>query len=179
MRLIDKLPQFHQNSIDTEIQGSLNVETDLLHEEVANTLEQFFVDDCTWGLSYWENMLGISGANFDLQTRRENIKSKMRSRGTSTVALIKSVCESYSNGTVDVIEYPSEYKFVVKFVGTLGVPKAMDQLKLAVEKIKPCHLACEYEYSFITWNDFDKYNYPWDKWDTLNLTWNDLEIYKK
>lgn len=179
MAYIDKINNNFENEITLPIINALEKEENILNEEVENTRKQFFLEDATWGVDKWEKMLGVKPNNLDLTTRKENIKAIMRARGTSTVKQIKSICESYSNGEVDIIVDHFNYLFTIKFVGTLGIPKAIDQLDKVIDEIKPCHLAHKFEYTFITWNDFDKYNYPWDKWDTLNLTWNDLEIYKK
>ncbi len=76
--------------------------------------------------------------------------AKMRSAGTTTVAMLKSVAESYANGNVTVTEYYADYKFTITFVSTRGIPAQMDKLKAAVEKIKPAHLAVEYVYTYVT-----------------------------
>ena len=103
MSLINKLPSFYDNDIVKPIQNVLNIEADSINSTVEDTLNRFFVSNATYGLDNWEKMLGISKNNFDIQTRRENIKAKMRSRGTTSIAVIKNICEAYSNGEVDVI----------------------------------------------------------------------------
>ena len=85
MSLINKLPSFYDNYITKPIQDSFSVEANSINDEVENTLNQFFVDSATYGLDCWEKMLGISKNNNDIQTRRENIKAKMRSRGTTSI----------------------------------------------------------------------------------------------
>ena len=121
MSLINKLPSFYENDTTKVIQNSFSVEANSINNEVENTLNQFFVNSATYGLDKWENMLGISKNNFDIQTRRENIKAKMRTRGTTSIDVIKNICEAYSNGEVDVIVNHSDYSFVIKFVGVVTV----------------------------------------------------------
>lgn len=179
MKLIEQLPSFYENDIDMVIQNSLNLETDTLHKEVEDTLNQFFVETCTWGLDYWENMLGIAKNNHDIQTRRENIKAKMRSRGTTTLSVMKNVCEAYSNGEVEIIENYDDYSFIIKFVGAKGIPAALNELDKTIEEIKPCHLAHSYEFTYLTWDEFDNFNHTFDEWDSLNLTWDEFEVYRK
>ena len=103
MSLINKLPSFYDNDITKPIQDSFSVEANSINDEVENTLNQFFVDSATYGLDCWEKMLGISRNNNDIQTRRENIKAKMRSRGTTSIEVIKNICEAYSYGEVEII----------------------------------------------------------------------------
>ena len=159
MSLINKLPSFYDNDITKPIQDSLNVESNSINDEVDNILNQFFVDSATFGLDYWERMLGIPKNNFDIDTRRENIKAKMRSRGTTTVSVIKNICEAYSNGTVEIIVNHSNYSFVIDFVGTIGIPKAFAELDKTIEEIKPCHLAHSYKFNYNTHGNLANYTH--------------------
>ena len=159
MSLINKLPSFYDNDITRPIQNSFTIEVNSVNDEVENTLNQFFVDSATYGLDKWESMLGISKNNFDYATRRENIKAKMRSRGTTTVSVIKNICEAYSNGTVEIIVNHSDYSFVIDFIDTIGIPKAFDELDKAINEIKPCHLAHSYKFNYNTHGDLSKYTH--------------------
>ena len=148
MNLINKLPSFYENDIVKPIQNALDVEADSINNAVEDTLNQFFVDDATWGLNKWEKMLGISKNTFDIQTRRENIKAKMRSRGTTSIDVIKNICEAYSYGEVDIVVDHANYSFEVHFIGSIGVPKAFAELDKTIEEIKPCHLAHSYKFRY-------------------------------
>ena len=159
MSLINKLPSFYDNYITKPIQDSFTVEANLMNDKVEKTLEQFFVDSATYGLDYWEKMLGISKNNNDIQTRRENIKARMRSRGTTTVSFIKNICEAYSNGEVDIIVNHSDYSFVIDFIGTIGVPRAFAELDKTINEIKPCHLAHSYRFNYNTHSNLANYTH--------------------
>ena len=159
MSLINKLPSFYDNDIVKPIQNALNIEADSINSSVEDTLNQFFVSNATYGLDNWEKMLGISKNNFDIQTRRENIKAKMRSRGTTSIDVIKNICEAYSNGEVDVIVNHSDYSFVIKFVGSIGIPQAFEELDKTIENIKPCHLAHSYEFTYNAHSKLSKFTH--------------------
>lgn len=159
MNLINKLPSFYDNDITKPIQDSFSVEANSINDEVENTLNQFFVDSATHGLDYWEKMLGISKNIFSTQTRRENIKAKMRTRGTSSISVIKNICEAYSNGEVDIIVNHSDYSFVIDFVGSIGIPQAFEELDKTINEIKPCHLAHSYKFNYITNNQLKDYTH--------------------
>ena len=148
MSLINKLPSFYDNYITKPIQDSFTVEANSINDEVENTSNQFYVDSATYGLNYWEKMLGISKNNNDIQTRRENIKAKMRSRGTTTLSVIKNICEAYSYGEVEIVVNHSDYSFEINFIGSIGVPKAFAELDKTIEEIKPCHLAHSYKFRY-------------------------------
>ena len=159
MSLINKLPSFYDNYITKPIQDSFTVEANLMNDKVEKTLEQFFVDSATYGLDYWEKMLGISKNNNDIQTRRENIKAKMRSKGTTTFTMIKNICEAYSNGEVDIIVNHSDYSFVIDFIGSIGIPRAFAELDKTINEIKPCHLAHSYRFNYNTHSNLANYTH--------------------
>jgi uncharacterized protein YmfQ (DUF2313 family) len=143
-------------------------------------LLQLNVETATWGLDLWEKAYGIkTDVSKSYAFRRARIESKMRSQGVTTVAMIKNVAESFSNGEVDVIEHPEEYRFEIKFIGTLGIPPNMDDLTGAIKEIKPAHLDFAYVYTFITWDKVEAYHHTWDEWDAKNLTWDEFETYKE
>ena len=159
MAYIDNINNNFDNPITKPIIDVLEIEENILNECIESTLNQFYVDSATYGLDCWEKMLGISKNNNDIQTRRENIKAKMRSRGTTTVSVIKNICEAYSNGEVDIIINHSDYSFVIDFVGTIGTPRAFAELDKAINEIKPCHLAHSYRFNYNTHSNLANYTH--------------------
>ena len=159
MSLINKLPSFYDNDITKPIQDSFTVEANSINDEVENTLNQFYVDSATYGLDKWEKMLGISKNNNNIQTRRENIKAKMRSRGTTSIEVIKNICEAYSNGIVEINVDHANYSFEISFISTIGIPLSFEEMDRVVNEIKPCHLAHSYKFNYNTHKDLSKYTH--------------------
>ena len=159
MSLINKLPYFYDNNITKPIQNSLDIESNSINKDLEELLNQFFVNSATYGLDNWENMLGISKNNFDYTTRRENIKAKMRSRGTTSIEVIKNICEAYSNGVVEINVNHSDYSFEISFISTIGVPLSFEELDRVVNEIKPCHLAHSYKFNYNTHLDISNYTH--------------------
>ena len=159
MAFIDNINNNYDNAITKPIIDALEIEDSILFESVEDLKNQFFVDDATWGLSNCENMLGISKNIFDYQTRRENIKAKMRSRGTTTLSVIKNICEAYSNGIVEINIDHTNYSFEVSFMSTIGVPAGFEELDKVINEIKPCHLAHSYKFNYNTNKVISKYTH--------------------
>ena len=61
---------------------------------------------------------------------------------------IKNICESYSNGEVDIVVDHENYSFEIHFVGSIGVPKALAELDKTINEIKPCHLQHSYKFRY-------------------------------
>ena len=77
----------------------------------------------------------------------------------STVAVIKNICEAYSNGIVEIIVNHADYSFEINFIGSIGVPKAFAELDKTIEEIKPAHLAHSYKFNYNTHGDLSKYTH--------------------
>ena len=137
---------------------------------------QSSMDKATWGLRKWEEELEIEyNPSMSYEGRRGIIKAKLRGRGTTTKAMIKNTAEAFSGGEVDVIEYPEEYKFVVKFIGVKGIPRNMQRFIDMLETIKPAHLIYDFEYTYTVWNHIK--HLTWN--DASTMTWDKLKVYQE
>ncbi|WP_337100930.1 putative phage tail protein [Paenibacillus sp. YIM B09110] len=174
------LPSFYEDNKEfrllAEAEGE---ELDGLVKAIEAGFDQRFVDSATWGLARWERELGIKpSAGQPYDQRRSVIRSKLRGTGTVTARLIKSVAEAYANGEVEVIEDNAVYKVSISFISTLGVPLNLADLEQAIRNVLPAHLVVKYVFRFLTWNEITFTSKPWDAWDALELTWNEMEVYK-
>lgn len=175
--LMRYLPPYYDRSIIMKaIQDANAEELGAVYYFIDDFKRQFLTPTtATWGLAFWEQELGLStDISKTYEERREIIMARLQGMGTVGKNVLISAASAFSGGDVDVIECPAEYRFVVKFIGTLGVPKNMASFVNMVEDIKPAHLSYTFEYTF-TW---------WDKVKTLTWaqasagTWNDLRTYE-
>ena len=173
MGLIDKLPSFYKESNSVvDIQGALEKERSILEENIKNLINDLFVITSE-NIERWEKLVGIKiDVSKELEFRKTNVIARIRGKGTTTVDLIKNVSISYSNGYVDVIEDNKNYKFIVRFVGQKGIPINLDDLKNAIEEIKPAHLQVEYKFIYNTWDMIS--HLTWNEASTS--TWERLRV---
>ena len=161
MDLMSILPDFYyENDTMTELQDILSGMTDSAEAALAKVIDEKFINTASDTLERREVILGLTvQKNQSLATRREKIKAKLLSSGTTTVEMIKEICEQFSNGAVDVTEDNSNYNVIITFVGTIGVPPGLQELEKAVRQIIPAHLSVNYVYIYNTYNSFEKYTY--------------------
>ncbi len=153
--LFSYLPAYYEISrvmqADMDAKGS---ELDALYFALDETLAQFFVRTSTWALDRWENELGIpADLKKPLEQRRSVVESKLRGSGKFSGRLVKNVAEAYDGGTVNVTFQHTEWGFTVKFIDTIGIPPNLEDLKAAIEEIKPAHLSVEYEFRYLLIRD--------------------------
>ena len=75
----------------------------------------------------------------------------MRGTGTTTVAMIQNVSESFVNGEVAVVEHNDQYRFDIEMLSVIGIPPNMEDLKAVIEEIKPAHLDYRIIIKYNTW----------------------------
>ena len=137
--------------------------------------EQRSANKVTWGLPSWEKELGITyNPSASVTDRREIIKAKLRGRGTTTKKMIQNTAQAFSGGEVEIIEYPEEYYFVVRFIGIKGIPRNMQGFIDMLESIKPAHLGYEFKYTYTVWNNLN--NLTWNQ--AGMKIWDELKVYE-
>jgi len=158
MLLKDYVPKFiSQSKTMSATYNSEQLEINNTNSSIKDIVNQCFIDTATWGLAYWESFLGITtDLSKDISYRRTVAKSKIRGQGTVTVSMLQNVANSFNNGKVTITEHPSIYSFEVKFSSVIGIPPNLQDLKDALEQIKPAHLVVTYTYSYLLIKDIDQ-----------------------
>jgi hypothetical protein len=146
-------PIVTNSNIFSDILNAENIEFNNLYNDIDDIELQFDINTATWGVDYYEKELNIiTDYTKDLDYRRSVVKSKWRSDGKLDSDLIKRVCDSFSNGNVQVT-YDGIIR--VKFTSVVGTPPNMDDLKNAVEQIKPAFILLEYLYRYLLIKEID------------------------
>ncbi|WP_438497182.1 putative phage tail protein [Paenibacillus sp. IHBB 3054] len=150
-RLKSYLPGYYSGIVEMdELMNTEGPEFDLLGARVEELLNQAYPEYATWALERYENELQIVvDSNKPDEQRRSVIISKMRGYGKVSGEMIKNVAQAYDGGTVDVAVVPAEYRIIITFVDTLGIPANLDDLKQAIEDLKPAHMALDYKYRYL------------------------------
>ena len=115
MKLWELLPEFYLHSPEVmNLQDAVGLQVERFLQARDEMLLQLDVSTATWGLRIWEEAYGLpTDVSRPDEYRRARILSKMRGQGATTPKMIQQVAESFSNGLVEVLEYPEEYRFEV------------------------------------------------------------------
>ena len=176
--MFEGMPNYYKKSlVMKEIMDSIETEFNRLQNETNLTQNQFFVLLSDRDISEHEKDVGLMpDTASDIDTRRGRVLSKLRGTGTVTKAMMKNVAASFVNGAIEVIEYPTEYAFAVKFKSKTGVPYNLSDIQAMIEEIKPAHLNVDYIFTYRLWQDIKD---ELDTWDTVNeYTWEYLLVYE-
>lgn len=169
----ERVPEYYrqhpESRVVLEVLAAAAEDAAMAFEDVR---DQTFVDAATWGLALWEGSLGLTtDEDKDISERRSVIKAKLRGTTATTPALVQNVAAAYANSVVEVVEYPAEYRLVVKFTGAVGTPPNLDDLAATLDEIIPAHLAWEFYIAYQRWVEVKQYT-----WEQLaEASWNDAK----
>lgn len=172
MRLLDYLrPALRESEEVQAILDGLQGGVEGLWNAVEAGRSQLDVERATWGLLFWEQALGLpEEAERPVEFRRNRITAKLRGQGTTTVEAVRNIAAGFSNGAVEVMEYPEEYRIAVHFVDAVGLPPNLSDLKAAIGEVLPAHLAVGYVSTLRTWDEVKDQTWAgagamtWEEW---------------
>lgn len=172
--LMNYLPSYwHPVREMKELQKSAGQQVETLWASLSDLAAQFYLETATWGLSRWEKVweIPVEPAK-PLVFRRERIRAKIRGAGTTTKQMLVNLASAFANGEAEVVEYPSEQRYVIKFVGVKGVPANIGDLQASIAEISPAHLTFSFEYTYNYWNNIKS-----KKWgELIRETWEGLRV---
>lgn len=153
MALIEHFPRYYKESeIAKELTYPIDLENLRLSVAVEQTKKEFVVDTAIETLPKFEEEFGlpINPTGVTLEERRSRIKAKMRTAGTTTKELVKTVVSSWAYGNVEVIEDSSNYSIKIEFVDEEAIPPNLQYIKQIISEIIPAHLGVEYIFKYNT-----------------------------
>lgn len=178
---IKTISKVARNSLQIDLIRSLLIETQKIKNDIEKYKEFIFLNffNEEQVLKYEKFMNLKANPNMTLQDRRERILFHLLSKQIFSPEALKEQARIFTNGEIEITEMFNEYYFVIKFTSIYGVPPNLNNFINFIELNKPAHLGYKIVYSYMTWDEFDRYNKTWNQWDDLNLTWEDREKYKE
>lgn len=154
-RMFRQSPDYYRESlVMAAIFGTVAEELAAAGADNDDIETQLNISTATWGLDIWEKTLDlVPYPDKPYSQRRERIISKLRGHGVVNRAFLETVAESYYGGDIDVINSAATYEFTVKFISEIGVPENLDDIKEAIEDVKPAHLAIIWAFRYLLIKD--------------------------
>ncbi len=150
------------------VEGAL----DELHREADLTAAE------SWGLERLAGLFARRPVAEDVPGMREALAALLRIGGDSfTLAAINDTllgCGIYARA-----EEQGVGAVVVSFPKQPGVPAGFPQMKKIIEDVLPAHLAIEYWFWYLTWNEVEGFFHTWQDIEDKGLTWEQVEVYKR
>lgn len=145
------LPLYYRESKQMNFKcDSSGEEFDVLNENIIDVTNQCFPQTATWGISFWEEFLGLPIDSAEsLQNRRIKVINKMSRSSPMTPFEMRRILEGFAD-TVDIIQNQREYSFEVILGTKSKLGDIIEAVVSEIEEIKPAHLVYTLATKYIT-----------------------------
>jgi hypothetical protein len=166
------LPTYERKSkVFQEIMNAAAKEVSVRHVDMEDLKNQFFIHSATWGLSVYEQELGIpTDVNKSYEERRNVIIAKWRGIGKVDKKLIQLIAESYAVGDVLIL---FNHAITIYLLGVNETMLGVQDLLNTIEEIKPAHLRTQIIYVYITYGELSPSTYG----NLESLTYRQIKIH--
>lgn len=139
----DSLPTYYDESPEANaIMRANATESEFKRAQADDLLNQLFVATATWGLDYWDRILGIDPApRMIVGKRRERILVKLRGSAPATITNLTKILNVYAqNNDAFIVDLPSEYRFEGYIPTGDNFTLDIAEVYRAINEVKPAHL---------------------------------------
>ena len=133
-------PIYEQSVIMQAVMEAIGAEWDDVDRLTDEVFAQLFPQTATWGIMYWEWLLGISpNDSLSIEQRRTRVLTRMQTRWPMTKERMEQLVRTFSQDKQAFIrEFFDQYRFEVLFSLTQSVD--LGTVYEVIEEAKPAHL---------------------------------------
>lgn len=134
-------PIYEQSVIMQAVMEAIGVEWDDIDRLTDEVFAQLFPQTATWGIVYWERLVGIPrNDSLSIEQRRERVLTRMQTRWPMTKERMEQLVRTFSQDKQAFIrEFFDQYRFEVLFNLTQSVD--LETVYEIIEEAKPAHLS--------------------------------------
>lgn len=133
-------PIYEQSVIMKAVMEAIGAEWDDVDRLTDEVFAQLFPQTATWGIVYWERLVGIpENDSLSIEQRRARVLTRMQTRWPMTKERMERLVRTFSEDKQAFIrEFFDQYRFEVVF--SLTQPVDLRTVYEILEEAKPAHL---------------------------------------
>lgn len=173
--MIKKLPAYYRNSqVIKELFEAISALMDKMSEEIDTKCMRLFIST-TDEFDKHERDVGLAAISADNETKRSRVIARLQGKNPLTVSELEALIRVYEKTGCTIIEDCPNYTVTVFFSGRTGIPYNLEQIKAAIEEVKPAHIEFLYAFSENTWDDVKAKVGTWE--EAKEFTWDGVRMY--
>ena len=175
MSMTDKLPYYYRKS---EVVKELYRVIQLLLEKLstdASTEDMRLFITTTDDFTLHERDVGLPEIVADNETKRARVLARIQGCNLLTRSELERLILNYDKTGCTVTEDFANYTVTITFSGRTGVPYNFDEIKSAVDEVKPAHIKIEYMFISNTWGNVKAKLGTWG--NAKAFTWGGIKGY--
>ena len=173
--MIDRLPAYYSKSKTLkDFYNVVQTILDKVSEDISDEDKRLFITTTDSFLLH-EKDVGLSEITADNETKRARVIARLQGNNLLTKSELEQLILMYDRTGCIITEDYKNYTVAVKFSGRKGVPYNFEQIKSAVDEVKPAHLQVNYEFQSNTWSEVQKKLGTWG--NAKIFTWGGVKDY--
>lgn len=173
--MINRLPQYYRKSkVVKDIYNAIQLLFDKFAADISAEDLRLFITT-TDSFSLHEKDVGLSETTADNETKRARVISRLQGNSILTKAELEQLVNVYDKTGCTITEDFPNYTINIQFSGRKGVPYNLEEIKTAVEEVKPAHIQVNYAFQSNTWEDARQKLGTWG--NARAFTWEGIRAY--
>lgn len=154
------------------------LEIQALRDACRDAYLQTYARTSTWNITQQEIDYGLAPEpTTPLDQRQDRLVSAMRMLGTADLKHIKSICQSYVFGDVDVIPDFNNYTIIIQFKSSRGVPANLPDLQAQLRTRIPSAIDIQYWSKYTTYGQIRQSGATYAHLKALGLTYGAIRTW--
>lgn len=173
--MIERLPHYYRKSkVVEDLYTAVQTILDKLSADISAEDLMLFITTTT-DFTLHEKDVGLSAITADNETKRARVVARIQGNGVLTKSALYELIDIYDKTGCTITEDFKNYTVTVLFSGRTGVPYNFEQIKAAIEEVKPAHIKFEYAFRKNTWDDAEAKLGTWG--NSIEFTWGGVQDY--
>nr|DAH06884.1 MAG TPA: tail protein [Caudoviricetes sp.] len=173
--MIHRLPNYYRKSrVVKDLYMVVQKLLDKVSEDIAVEDLKLFITT-TDDFALHEKDVGLPEVIADNETKRARVIARLQGNRLLTKPEFEDLIWIYDKTGCTVTEDFANYTVTILFSGRTGIPYNLEQIKEAVEEVKPAHIQINYAFLHNTWGDVKRKLGIWN--DAKTLTWGNAQNY--
>lgn len=174
--MIEKLPYYYRKSqFVKDVYEVVQTALDKITADISAGDLNLFITTASDFVLHEKDVKLPNDTSIDSETRRAKVLARLQGNEVLTVSALKKLVGLYEKTGCSITEDYENYVVMILFDGMTGKPYNFEQMKAAIEEVKPAHLSFEYLFVRNTWGDARQKFGIWGK--TGGYTWNGAAYY--
>lgn len=151
--MIERLPSYYKKStVVKDLYAVIQKILDKTTEDISVEDLRLFITT-TSDFVLHEKDVGLSEIAVDNETKRARVLARLQGNNLLTKAELERLILIYDKTGCTITEDFANYTVIITFSGHKGIPYNFEQIKMAIDEVKPAHIRFEYDFLINTWGE--------------------------
>lgn len=173
--MINMLPGYYRKSqVVKDLYAAITAALERLDADISELERNMFIATTSDFVRH-ESDVELATAAVDAETKRARVISRLQGTKLLTLAELERIVTDFDKTGCTIKEDCANYTVTIIFSGRKGQPYNFEQIRAAIDELKPAHIKIDYEFLENTWADIREKVGVWG--NARQFTWDGIKSY--